>query len=242
VPTGIPKAAAAALAVWSRKMVSCSTCRCEDVSWSIASATATRSTVAAVWSSTGRSAPRLSPVSAGRARRRRCSSMTIRRATADSHGISDGPEQSRRPASRQARSMVSWTTSSARCRSPPVSRSTNTRSGARYRWYSAVMMASSSPPVTPARPERDDPPKRLTGLFNNENPVPGQPLLADELRREIHAEVNTITLVKINNFNVVKPVLKMAGETQPLTAVSRGSRRWWRRWQGCRLVVRPNWR
>ena len=49
---------------------------------------------------------------------------TLFMATVASHGISDRPAGSSRVACRQARTMVSWTTSSACCRSPAVSRTT----------------------------------------------------------------------------------------------------------------------
>jgi hypothetical protein len=60
----------------------------------------------------------------------RWSSIAIRRATVTSHGRSDCcPCAPSRCALRHARSSVSWTMSSARCRSPPVSRSTNISNG-----------------------------------------------------------------------------------------------------------------
>jgi hypothetical protein len=53
------------------------------------------------------------PISAGRTRLRRCSSITIRLATVASQGMSDGSVRSSRRDSRQALTIVSWTTSSA---------------------------------------------------------------------------------------------------------------------------------
>jgi hypothetical protein len=70
-----------------------------------------------------------SPASCGRAFLRRWSSMTIRRATVASHGSSEAAFSSSWCALRHARIMVSCTTSSAQCRSPPVRRSTNDSSG-----------------------------------------------------------------------------------------------------------------
>jgi hypothetical protein len=71
-------------------------------------------------------------VSIGRACLRRWSSITMRRASVVSHGMRDGSLRSSRPASRQARTIVSWTTSSACSRFPAVSRITNVINGARY--------------------------------------------------------------------------------------------------------------
>jgi hypothetical protein len=67
----------------------------------------------------------------------------MRRATVVSHGISDGSVRSSLLASRHARTVVSWTASSACSRLPAVSRSTNVINGSRYFRYSAATTSSS---------------------------------------------------------------------------------------------------
>jgi hypothetical protein len=118
------------VAVRPRKYVATRISRCDWLSVRSASATVIVRNTRSVLSASANAVRSRSYVSAGRACSLRCSSMAIRRATVTSHGRSEPwPWVPSRCALRHARSSVSCTMSSARCRSPPVSRITNISSG-----------------------------------------------------------------------------------------------------------------